>query len=368
MFEMIITLTLYLGEAFLASYLVKIGLNSHNRRNKYLILIIAIMIPSIIAAFRGGTGTDSAMYRKAYELGESTVHTGNEFEVGFIWLMNILRRINAPYQALFFVMNFFTNLFIILTISKEKNNINIYICTLHYMLTAYMYSFNGMRQYLAVAMGIYAFSMFLNNKKVLSLIIICLASLIHFSALVCFVIIGGRLVFDNRRSTALMIAVFVLTVYMVGHRQFLSDMVMALTNNSYYAKYFTNDVYTDGTILGYLMKAFPMLLVATLNFKNFKHYKNMKIYFGLMVCGYIIGALGSITLTYIDRIGEYFLDLNILVSAFCCNHNIPISNGKSISQKTVSTVMVMYFITMFIYNYFYRGFSRMVPYQGLFPE
>ena len=65
--EVIITITIYLGLAFVFSKLLPVAFYSKYNTDKSLAWIMLLLIPSLLAAFRKGTGTDSLMYMKAYE-------------------------------------------------------------------------------------------------------------------------------------------------------------------------------------------------------------------------------------------------------------------------------------------------------------
>lgn len=362
--DALITLILYLCIAGVTVLLLHKSSNSENKFNQRMYLILALIITGLLAAFRGSTGSDSAMYRIAYESGGKGVFRWSEFEPGFLMLIKIMRSLHFPYQAFFFVMQTITSVFIFKAIMNEKENINVPVAVLIYMTDLYLTSFNMMRQAVAVAMGLYAFSAYCKGKRIRSIILICFATLFHKSALICFIIVFAKPFFENKYAQIIMGCVFVITLFLVFNRPLFGKLVEIITGSVYYASYITRDAQSDGSLIGYFLKNGMIIIITALYFSYYKKHPEMLTYFGLMVCGYILSSLGAITATDVQRIGIYFTSLNIILTGFCCKRDLKI--GKFIFfNNWAQLVCVGYFLCLFFYNIFYRGFSELVPYQGL---
>ena len=138
--QVALTLVLYFGVAIIEGDLMD-KIQKHKKGKK--LLIFAIVLPSIVAAFRGNTGSDSEMYRIAYEQGINAVHRWVNFEMGYRILVQILHSLYMPYQVLFFVTSFITVSFTLLTILQLKKCIDVRLATYIYITGLYLFSFNA---------------------------------------------------------------------------------------------------------------------------------------------------------------------------------------------------------------------------------
>ncbi len=361
--EAILTFMLYMLVVISVSFLVKQSLQQQNKNLKNILFFIAILLCSLLAAFRENVGTDSAMYRRAYEYGEQTLNRWVDFENGYVFLMNSLHKFHIPYQGLFFCMEFLTTLFIFLTIKREKDNISIFLATFIYMIDMYFFSWNVMRQALAIAICVYAMSIFLDGEKLKSILLIIFACQFHYSAALCLAIIGAKIVFDNRNSKILMAIVFMVAMILVLNRPLLGSIVKMITGSGYYTGYITRDEYTDSNLFRYFLKISPILIITFFNFKNYFKNRKYLVYFGIMICGYIISSLSSQTNTQVARLGYYFTYLNMFVLGYCGKQRLFIGKKFCLTPKSVRILCYFYFIIMFLYGTFYRGFSQLVPYS-----
>ena len=369
--ENFLTFILYILQAIVLAKLFKYKGNLKGKGEKSFIFFLALLLPSLMAAFRGATGTDSIMYRTVYEFGEESVLRWQEFESGFMLLISILRKLHLPYQALFFTMSFLTTLFVYLWIDKEKEHINIELSVFTYFMTMYLYSYNALRQALAVAICLYAVSLFIRKRKIIGVILIFIATFFHASALIVLVVVFAKFIFENRYKRIFLMSVVVVALYLVANRDLLGNIVRVVTGSNYYASYITRDAYTDGSMIGYYIKISPIILISAFNFKNYKKYSNMYTYFGLLIGGYILGSLGSVTGTQVGRVGDYFQYLNIVVLGFCATQSMPLPKmgGKrsvKIGKNTVTGIIYSYVLIHEIYSVLIRNFGEYLPYQGLF--
>lgn len=359
-----ITLILYLSVACITVMLLYKGAVCENKNSERMYFIFALVITALLAAFRGTTGSDSAMYRMAYESGGQDVFRWSKFEPGFLFLINVMRSLHLPYQSFFFIMQVITSGFIFKAILLVKEDINIPVAAFIYMTDLYMQSFNMMRQAVAVAIAVYVFTIYGKGRRLESFILIGIASLFHKSAIICFVIIFARIFFENKYAQIVMGMAFLVTLFLIFNRPIFGKLVEVITGSGYYAAYITRDAQSDGSLLGYFLKNGPIIIISLLHFRDYKDYPKMLTYFGLMICGYILSALGAITATDVQRIGIYFTSLNIVLAGYCCKKDINL--GKYVFPANWTQILCIgYFLVFFLYNIFYRGFSELVPYHGL---
>ena len=363
------TFMLYIFIAVVSSELIVISLKFKNKYNINFLLLVVAIILSLLAAFRGNTGTDSAMYKQAYyNINSVNSSRWSEFEPGFSILIKSLNYLHFSYHALFFLMSFIGTWLIIKLIIRYKNNIDVRFAVIWYVIDLYLISLNGMRQGMAVAVGIYAMAFFVEKKFLQSLILIIVASMFHTSALICLAVFGCKILFDNRHSKVLLIFVSSVIIFLMFNRDLFGDIVTMLTGSVYYGNYFRGGESSQGTLVGYFIKIFPILFLSVLNYHEYNKENHMKILFSLMFCGYLLSMISSIKAGQGARVGWYFTYLNILVIPFCLKYNLKMkfirNKVYSINLIYIKVIMYIYIIVMMIYNLFLKEFNQVVPYVG----
>lgn len=358
------TIILYLGIAGISVYLCKFAFYSKQKVYRYVSWIAIIGLLSVLAAFRGNTGTDSLMYRTTYE-NINAVSRIQSFESGYVYLVKILNAMHLPYQSLFFVMSMLTVIFLMLFIQNEKENIDVSVAVFLMVTDLYLSAFNLMRQGLAIAILLYAYAVFLDKKYFRSIILIIFAMFFHKSALIGFAVIGAAIIFKRRHSKAIMVSCFLILLYLVFHREILGDIVYFIVRNKYYVSYITRDAATDATFVGYITRILPILFISTIFIKQYQKEPKFFVFYVMMIGGYILSLLGVFTATMVQRVGFYFSYLYIVVLAYCANRSWCIARFR-FNKNIIKFLVCLYAIVMFFYSYVIRGFSNLIPYQGLF--
>lgn len=360
-----ISVMLYVALAWMMYRVSWHAFYSKYRRNRTLAWSAMLLIPSVAAALRGDTGTDSLMYRTFYE-DMSSIQRWQTFEPGYTFLMKLLNHFHASYKILFFIMMFFTVLFVMLLLQNERSYINVQVSALVFMLSLYLAGFNIMRQALAMAMLLYAMSIFIDGKTWQSVGVILLAVLFHRSALVGLAIIAGKHIFLGKYWKEVLAVGCAVLIYLITHRELLGELVYILTRSAYYAAYVTRDSESASSLPVYVLK---ICFVVIMGFLYREYYvgeaRRMKVYYAMIVCGYTFTALNLITMTYVGRLGEYFSYLYIVLMGFCAGHNLTIA-GKTIKKQYISALIILYFLAIFLHQNVYKSYSELIPYQGWF--
>ncbi|MFT9457219.1 MAG: EpsG family protein [Liquorilactobacillus hordei] len=342
------------------------AMNVRKKFTSNILIIAVIVISSAVVAFRGITGTDSAMYITLYEDGANSIFRWNQIENGFLLFMKLVRNLGGSYQLFFFLVSSLTTGFILMTIAHEKKIINVRIAAVIYFTDLYFNSFNIMRQSLAISICLYALIIFFDRKKITGILLILLAAQIHYSAYVCLLVILGDFLFNNRNTRTnilMMFTLFIGILFLISHRLLLGNIVQLVTGNQYYAGYITRDDYTGGSFLIYYLKIFPILSIPFLYLRYYKNHAYMNVLFVLMICGYIMSSLGAVLATQVGRIGMYFTTLSIVMLGFCCNNDIYIGNKIVVKKDIVSFCVYSFYILMFIINVFVSKYYEIVPYR-----
>lgn len=382
------TLLFYLAIILGGAFLIFLDSKIKKRVVQLLSAVGTAAVLGLISAFRGNAGTDSPMYRRAYEYGENSILRWVDFEPGYRALMDFLRSYHFPYQVLFFVMGFFTTLFMILAILHERREINVYVASVIFLSDFYLVSMNIVRQAMAMSICIYAICLFFDGetksalpypfslldirkkttkakfgKQCIAVGMILIASQFHTSALFCLVIIFGKLLFTQKRTPIILISAFVCVSIFLLKRDLLFKLILLLTGSYYYASYFNSDVASDGSFFGYYIKLLPIIAVALMYYPKYRNYTKMHQLFAFLMIGIMISSIGVITDSQVNRIGFYFKYLDMIIIGYCTRSSIRVSTIK-ITSTAISIGMCAFYLLLFYYKVFLSNFAELVPYGG----
>ena len=358
--EMIYTFILYAILSFLTVALGTNGIKSKDGRFGLNILLLCFLL-ALVAAFRGETGTDSLPYRLIYE-NPSLYFTRNDVEIGFKLLMFICNELGLSFRTLFFIMNFFTSFFVIDAIQEEKDNIDINVALLVFALDFYLFSFNIMRQMLAISLCLWSFTKWNHNKRVCALCGLILATLFHRVSIICLIIVIARFFIQNRYYKFLICSASVLCLYIVVNRELMKYIIGLLTNqNLHYLLFVSEKLSTSGGAVWFLIKIMPIIIFSVLSLHRTEDKLDYRIYFGFMILGYILSLAGEFTSSEVERIGYYFSYCRVFMLGFVTAGDIKIGRWH-FKQNQITTIVKTYLVIVYIYNFFIAGAGMVVPY------
>lgn len=362
------TLLLYTFVVCIVPVWTEKAVRSERSFNRKIFTVLAISLPCFLAAFRGNAGTDTRMYRNAYK----TISSGLDysarwvdFESGYIALNRILGYFGLPFEALMFVCQLITFGFVFLAVRRMKDEIDVKLAMFIYMTMGHFASYSMVRQAVAIAICLYAFSL-LNDRPVFVFAAwVLAASLFHRSALICLGIIFVKFILQNRKMRIVQVAGVITVIYLVFHRELLGNIVYRIFRENYYASYFTRDTETSGSMVGFFIQNLPFFLFLLLGYEKMweKNEKKIMIYFWTVIGGYCLLMLGKITETQVQRIAYYFTYLDVFLFAWICNGNMYLM-GRKFPPRAGYYGFILFMLIQFYYNYFIRQYSYLVPYPG----
>lgn len=185
-----------------------IGLAERIKRNhvKFLLLFLAIIIPSIISGLRAETiGTDVSSYiKQLVYLANSTDHyssfinyTGtllngdqvSRFEKGYMTLVYVCSKISPTLFLNLFISEFLILSLVLWGLCRFKKNKSISLVLGFYTFYALFFnpSLNILRQSIAMAILFLAYTFLIENRYITYIILVFLASLFHQTAAIGFI-------------------------------------------------------------------------------------------------------------------------------------------------------------------------------------
>ncbi len=172
------------------------SLYEKNKYSAYMSLFLIVLVNTFFIGLRDfGVGTDTLVYIDVYFDYARKIQNINDvfasdilFDKGYLVLALISSWMSDDSQALLVVTEFFITLFIVLGVIQYKKTINFNFSTF-FMLFWLIYqvqTINLMRQFCAVSLLFFAFSLFIQRKYVLYIFFYVILFFFYFLYIIFF--------------------------------------------------------------------------------------------------------------------------------------------------------------------------------------
>ena len=288
----------YLGLAVLCFFVAKFAERTNSKKAVWFIVFAL----SLIAGLRAlSVGIDSNTYDRWFDL----IANGHQkriygVEASFMFICSLALAVWNNTNFLFLLFALLTHGLVIFSFWKNREHISFRWAVFSYYIMFFTFSLNGVRQFAAVALVIYATNYIREGKYLRFLLTIMAAAMFHLSALVGCVYLLYEILFlktfDRKRRVILIIVSAVvgsLGISLTGY----------LLNN--YSGYFDRQA-TSAGIMMFVKIAMLILSVVIIGIpkdkKDRRIYGMFAVFYGL---GIILNSLSYMFL-YMGRIGLYF--------------------------------------------------------------
>lgn len=348
--------------------------NQKEDRNSWISALFVILIPAILAGLRDySIGTDTKnVIKTATELAENIgsfklflLFTQSNalferFDVGYSVFIFVLAKIFHSPQITMFIISFLTALFVYLSLYKMRNECSILMGELVFLLTQYNASYNMIRQSLAMAMGLWALAIVLNedSKRYLkAIIIILIAMLLHSSAFLSFIPILIYAFYNDHRKTSLFKdAVFIvaLVVAVTSIASTVSFLINHGLLNERYSHYFTEgQISANFSALGVLIYFLPFLFFAC---GVPLMQTNRKFYIAISIVEIACFTLTNISF-YLYRVSAYLMFARILSLSQHDLYTVPPRSRAKIPLQY--GLWIGTFVSLIIYFAYFIGYCNL---------
>lgn len=304
-------------------------------KNKIFLGATFLLIVGVVG-FRDFVGADFGDYVIWYK---SKTRDQN-FELGYVALMNVFRSLNIGYTALFFFISFFTYLFLFLGVIKFTQNQNLAIFIFLLIPSMFLLSLNTMRQSFAVSICFYAFYFLINKKYFYYLILMFLAMSLHITVILPFFLFFLVYKFADK------IKVSHILIMLIGSLLFsqlgLVHYFSSFFKDSRYISYFTTmkiPVNPFKLIILNGVAIFMLFYFEEMKRKYFNQKYLMVLFFLSVIITNFFSLYGDLT-----RIAYYFKIFEILVIA-----DFIFLRTKEFRVWLFSGFMIYYF-SIFVYT------------------
>lgn len=346
-----------------------------NKIAKKIVLIISLLIPTIIAGIRYGIGTDYHNYIDIFRVVNSNEFSFLElmkrYEPFHIIVCKILKILSMPRQTTFLIYAFLTIAFAYKAMQKQKESISIGYLFFMYLSMFFPYSFNGMRESLAVAIIFYAYSFLKQDcfsaPKAIALSII--AALIHYASMISIPFILLWIMLKKvRKKEIVIVAIYLMIVIMVYAISFL--LPKDLNDSNFFYK-FLRYLNSNGDIdigIGLVLIRLPIIAILILFYKKLnKINPDMKFYITLYAISIILMYLGYLNI-YLNRFANYFSIIEIvLLTSFLLIPNQKSKHSKNVINYAIlaKICLIAYIIIQFVLTFYIGNTGQIFPYDSI---
>jgi hypothetical protein len=330
---------------FLVVLLSFFGITS--RLNIYLVLIFVIL--AFFSGYRYNVGVDYPNYVNIFNGAKG--YTARE--PGFGYFIDLLHLIGGTYQLMFLVLSVIMQ-FLVYKIIKYYSP-NVWVSVLIYLCVApfYLATFNGTRQYIAVAIFLYSLR-FIDNKKY-----------------IIYVLINGLGIFMFHGSLLFIAPLFLLIRNKLSLKSKLLIMCVAIGFNylleillSYTPYMFYFDIEKEVRV-SLATKILVLLLLPVVLFQEkIKLAKHKTVLFNLLFFCFLTLTLvflqnKDILIQMFMRVNSYFFFV-FIVFVPAIIHNLQNKNVRIMAYAGLAVCLSAYFFSIILYN---GEQSALVPYQ-----
>lgn len=292
------SIIVYLGLAVLCFFVAKFAELTDNKKLVWLIVLTL----SLIAGLRAlSVGIDSKNYDRWFKL----IASGNQkqifgLEASFIYICNIVLNLWNNTNFMFFLFALLSHGLVIFTLWRNREHVSFSWGVFSYYILFYAISLNGMRQFVAVAIVIYATNFVREGKYFRFILAVLTGVLFHMSALVGIIYILYEIPFlrnYNRKRKIILITICCL----IGS--------LGLSIAGYLLNIYSGYFDRQATSVGIMMLVKILMLVLSILIIGIPVDKNDRHMYGMYAVFYALGiALNSLSYVfmYMGRIGLYF--------------------------------------------------------------
>gem|GEM_PF-3556432 len=353
-------MVIYIYESIIVFHLILLSrmlskdYSNKSRLLSYYLYFIAGMFLWIISAFRYGVGTDFFTYYNS--INQLDIKNVKNFEYVFYFIKVFSKNIADNGQFFIALIAFLTIFYLCLAIYKlspyPEMSIMVFLGLGHYFS-----SFNGIRQYLAISLILYALSLFYSGKKKSSILFLILPVFIHFSSII-FVVFFALITLIKKRKVIYYPFIF-LTIFI--------SLLFYLKPNLFYNYIFilgyevyleTKYIVTGSNIIWVIIEICIFLFYCAFNYHSKSFYNENILYLSIPF------SLLSIAFTFLglqglifNRIATYFNIFHIIFIP------LTVENIRDTHLRRIVYALILIVSFMGMILFLGRNLSEVVPYQ-----
>ena len=347
------------------------------KHDKFKYLSIIVVILTVIAGFRSesvGIDTNNYIQKIAY-IANGNPEFAYGFEPGFKLLIKYILKINSSYTFFFTLVAAITNYLIIRRLWDFRYIASVPCMMLCYYASFYGYTFNIVRQFLAIAIVFFSSKLLEKRKYIPFAIIVLLCTFfVHQSSIICIGLIAADLFMWKDLSKW--------QKNLIGMGLIIVPIAFSYFVSRLFAKY-TGYFETTSSNIGFMILAKVLFFVVSVyvsryilipklspeqidsNYQEYRMRKATTIYYPI---GLLLTAIGYFY-PFMDRIGLYYMFFEciyfgMLLKVNLKNSVVCVDNCTLKTKKNNSLVYLLLILLLVGYNFFTDIFDNA---QGIVP-
>lgn len=384
----------YLTCFVVSIFLFKISERVKNKKQKNIVIFIALIIPCALAGLRNKTvGTDVRWYTNPlFECAQKAANFSqyyemkflNQFnfqyfnvknyEILFIILIYIITKLTGSFQLILFTIQMLIIFPIYGGLKKFKKIENkLWLSMLVFYFLFFNVTLNLMRQFIGISITFYGISCFINedNKKgkIKFWIFLIIGTLFHKSALLGIIVYIIYIILNYQFTqkkiykfygkkinlSKILSIVFIMLSLFVIYNSSLLIRILNFGGLEYYTGYINGEVSFFGTKV---VKVIPIIFIFLIVYKSFIAENKMSWFFIVMFLmeAVIISQFSSVV-SQSGRIGYIFQIFDIVSFPVLCS-----SGKRTRTNNLLNIVMIGYLLFYWIYTFAYGNSHQTMPY------
>ena len=307
--------------------------------NYFLGAIPIILLWCLVIGGQYNVGTDYFSYLEIFS-GRNISYIEDRGELAFVWFVKFCNSIGFSGQDLFFVYAFIWVLLLLFSFKNLVGIRNVYLMMFVFITfsTAFNNQMNIVRQYTAIYLFTYAFSLFFQRKYAIAFIFGVLTILTHVSSFIVLLITPLIIFFSKRlksnKSLILLLSVAVLLSFFLN----LNILKYALSIFDQYAHYLQSGRIESTGVIFKLTKLLylPLMLYSVVKRRDMNLTKNENVLFNIGILSYCC-KIALLNISIVGRIGSYFEILMCLPIVF-------LLRWFTVSKKQVDLFLVLMYL------------------------
>lgn len=276
----------------------------------------------------------------------------NNLEIGFIFIVYLLGKIGGI-QFIFTFLSVILYFNYVLVLNKLKINPLIYFMSFFSYFGVYLWSFNILRQMIAVSIIALGTMYLLDNKNKHFFFLVLLASLIHYSAFVCIIFYFVKKYLDF---------FYKLRYFLIFLTILLSKIGLVLIS-SYYSRYDDYATVSNMESIGFMLLSFYFItfLLSDFFYKNIKEY-SYHFKFFIVIFSFYLALQTSFLINDISNYGTtriviYFLWPCVIIWA------IFLKNIKDLNVRLILNILFASFMFLYWFWVLINSKSDILPFK-----
>ena len=279
-------------------------------------------------------------------------------EPGYLLLNFVVSRFTNDYHVFFGLLMAIQMVFVMAALLRFKGKFSLWVPLLVYYLLYYNVSLNQMRQSLACAIVLFAFTFVIEKKIIPFLFFIALASSFHISAVVAVVLYPVYHYVVKRKSILFIVVLLVAGVVAALLVQNFIDIVLSFVGlDSKYAHYFKDSMH--GFFITRFLIMLPIPIVYLCCWKWLKERGDAVYFIFFSLCVAVIATQARELIgNDAERIISYFSLFQIFAASWF------VESLDEVKKKIAIVIFVMYYAFYWYYMYVYNAFHETYPYTS----